>query len=134
MISPICSLDCEMFYRRAAFIFRQPMLSMISNIFALPFQRSVWIAMAVFLLAVLGLLYVSSKWEYRCGTSAYWESLNPAEQTLSDNLMVVLGAMAQQGKGSCRREFMIETLNPLCSHVEQVTITSRTEFHPASSP
>ncbi|XP_076222960.1 ionotropic receptor 75a-like isoform X2 [Nomia melanderi] len=80
-----------------AFIFRQPLLSMISNIFALPFQRSVWIATGVFLLAVLALLYVSSKWEYRLGTSAYWESLNPAQQTLSDNLMVVLGAMAQQG-------------------------------------
>nr|XP_031835539.1 ionotropic receptor 75a-like isoform X2 [Nomia melanderi] len=82
---------------RSAFIFRQPLLSMISNIFALPFQRSVWIAIGVFLLAVLALLYVSSKWEYRLGTSAYWESLNPAQQTLSDNLMVVLGAMAQQG-------------------------------------
>ncbi|KZC14435.1 Glutamate receptor delta-1 subunit [Dufourea novaeangliae] len=82
---------------RSLFIFRQPLLSTVSNIFTLPFHRSVWLALGVFLLLVVVLLYFSSKWEYRRGTSEYWESLNPAEQTLSDNVMVVLGAMAQQG-------------------------------------
>ncbi|XP_053981714.1 probable glutamate receptor isoform X1 [Hylaeus volcanicus] len=82
---------------RSLFIFREPLLSTVSNIFTLPFQRSVWIAIGVFLLVVLVLLYFSTKWEYVRGTSEYWESLNPAEQTLSDNLMVVLGAVAQQG-------------------------------------
>lgn len=67
------------------------------NIFTLPFQRSVWIAIGVFLLLVLVLLYISSKWEYRQARSQYWEALNQAEQTISDNLMVVLGAVAQQG-------------------------------------
>ena len=69
----------------------------MSNIFTLPFQRSAWIAIGVFLLLVLVLLYISSKWEYRQARSEYWEVLNPAEQTISDNLMVVLGAVAQQG-------------------------------------
>ncbi|XP_076670960.1 ionotropic receptor 75a-like [Andrena cerasifolii] len=82
---------------RSTFIFRQPLLSTVRNIFTLPFQRSVWIAIGVFLLLVLVLLYISSKWEYRQARSEYWEALNPAEQTISDNLMVVLGAVAQQG-------------------------------------
>lgn len=77
------------------------MLSTVSNIFTLPFQRSVWIAIAVFLLLLLVLLCFSTKWEYRRGASAntarYWQQFNPTEQTVSDNLMVVLGAIAQQG-------------------------------------
>lgn len=88
-------------HTRACFIFRQPLLSTVSNIFTLPFQRSVWIAIAVFLLLLLVLLCFSTKWEYRRGASAntarYWQQFNPAEQTVSDNLMVVLGAIAQQG-------------------------------------
>ncbi|XP_076634541.1 ionotropic receptor 75a-like [Colletes latitarsis] len=82
---------------RSMFIFRQPLLSAVSNIFTLPFQRSVWIAIGIFLLLVFILLCISTKWEYRHRTTEYWESMNPAEQTLSDNLMVVLGAVAQQG-------------------------------------
>ncbi|CAD1476149.1 unnamed protein product [Heterotrigona itama] len=86
----------------ACFIFRQPLLSTVSNIFTLPFQRSVWIAIGVFLLLVLALLSVSAKWEYRRGASAnsaeYWQQFHQSEQTLSDNFMVVLGAIAQQGE------------------------------------
>ncbi|KOX79272.1 Glutamate receptor U1 [Melipona quadrifasciata] len=86
---------------RACFIFRQPLLSTVSNIFMLPFQRSVWTAIGVFLLLVLALLFVSAKWEYRRGMSAhsaeYWQQFHQSEQTFSDNFMVVLGAIAQQG-------------------------------------
>ena len=81
----------------------------MSNIFTLPFQRSVWIAIGVFLLLVVALLSVSAKWEYRRGTSAnsaeYWQQFHQSEQTLSDNFMVVLGAIAQQGE----REIPIES-------------------------
>ncbi|XP_076290416.1 ionotropic receptor 75a-like [Lasioglossum baleicum] len=82
---------------RWAFIFRQPLLSSVSNIFTLPFHRSVWHAIVLFLLLVLVMLCLSTKWEFYRGTSDYWESLNPAEQTISDNMMVLLGAVAQQG-------------------------------------
>lgn len=89
------------FPRSVKFVFRKPLLSTVSNIFALPFQRSVWIAIGVFLLLVLGMLYFSAKWEFRRGasasTGAYWQQFHPVEQTLSDNFMVVLGAIAQQG-------------------------------------
>ncbi|CAL7941618.1 unnamed protein product [Xylocopa violacea] len=96
-------VDYVQLYTRtsSSFVFREPLLSTVSNIFTLPFQRSVWIAIAVLLLLVVVLLYFSSKWEYRRGASAstaqYWQQFNPAEQTLSDNFMVVLGAFAQQG-------------------------------------
>ncbi|XP_076648796.1 putative glutamate receptor [Halictus rubicundus] len=82
---------------RFAFIFRQPLLSSVNNIFTMPFHRSVWHAIGVFLFLVLVMLCLSTKWEFIRGTSDYWQSLNPAEQTFSDNLMVVLGAVAQQG-------------------------------------
>ena len=85
-------------------MFRQPLLSAVSNIFILPFQRSVWLAIGVFLLLVLGLLWLLSGWEYHRETSksdsalAYRHQLNQPRQTVSDNLMVVLAAAAQQGK------------------------------------
>ncbi|CAK9798643.1 Ionotropic receptor 75a [Anthophora quadrimaculata] len=88
-------------HTRSSFIFRQPLLSTVSNIFTLPFQRSVWIAIGILLLLVLALLHFTSKWEFHRGaspaTAKYWQQFNPAEQTLSDNFMVVLGAVAQQG-------------------------------------
>ncbi|XP_046143786.1 ionotropic receptor 75a-like [Osmia bicornis bicornis] len=98
-------IDYVQLYTRtkALFVFRQPLLSAVSNIFILPFQRSVWLAIGVFLLLVLGLLWLSSGWEYHRETSksgstlAYRHRLNQPRQTVSDNLMVVLAAAAQQG-------------------------------------
>ncbi|KAG5343575.1 GLRK protein, partial [Acromyrmex charruanus] len=83
------------------FVFRRPLLSTISNIFTLPFQRNVWIAIAVFLVLVFCLLYLSIKWEYDRGrmteSAAYWNQLNPSKPTISDNLLILLGAFSQQG-------------------------------------
>jgi len=83
------------------FVFRRPLLSTIKNIFTLPFQRSVWIATAIFLVLVFCLLYISMKWEHYRGTSkksaADWNQLNVNEPTVIDDLLVLLGAFAQQG-------------------------------------
>ncbi|KAL6264671.1 hypothetical protein P5V15_004771 [Pogonomyrmex californicus] len=83
------------------FVFRRPLLSTVSNIFILPFQRNVWIAIAVFLILVFCLLYLSIKWEYyrdrMTDSAAYWNQLNPNKPTVSDNLLILLGAFAQQG-------------------------------------
>ncbi|XP_070510165.1 probable glutamate receptor isoform X3 [Cardiocondyla obscurior] len=83
------------------FIFRRPLLSTVSNIFTLPFQRNVWIAIAVFLMLVFCLLYLSIKWEYyrnqTIDTTAYWNQLNPSKPTVSDYLLILLGAFTQQG-------------------------------------
>lgn len=84
------------------FVFRRPLLSTVSNIFILPFQQTVWIAIAVFLTLVFCLLYLSIKWEYyrdrMTESAAYWNQLNPNKPTVSDNLLILLGAFAQQGR------------------------------------
>lgn len=84
------------------FVFRRPLLSTVSNIFTLPFQRNVWIAIAVFLILVFCLLYLSIKWEYYrdrlTDSAAYWNQLNPNKPTVSDNLLILLGAFTQQGR------------------------------------
>ncbi|KAG5316779.1 GRID2 protein, partial [Acromyrmex insinuator] len=83
------------------FVFRRPLLSTVSNIFTLPFQRNVWIALAIFLMLVFSLLYFSIKWEYYCNrktkSAAYWNQLNPNKPTISDNFFILLGAFSQQG-------------------------------------
>ncbi|KAL6448314.1 hypothetical protein ACFW04_000338 [Cataglyphis niger] len=88
-------------HTQARFVFRRPLLSSVSNIFILPFQQNVWIAIAVFLILVLCLLYSSIKLEYHRNKNAksadYWKQLNPSKQTFSDNLLIILGAFAQQG-------------------------------------
>lgn len=86
---------------RSRFIFRQPLLSTVSNIFVLPFHRSVWLAIGILILLVTVLLFISMKWEHYCGASAksasYWHQMNPGKPTFGDNLLVILGAFAQQG-------------------------------------
>ncbi|KAK2576724.1 hypothetical protein KPH14_005379 [Odynerus spinipes] len=83
------------------FVFRQPLLSTVSNIFVLPFHRSVWMAISVLIVLVIVLLFISMRWEYHCGASAksasYWQQMNPGKPTFGDNLLVILGAFAQQG-------------------------------------
>ncbi|XP_021928480.1 probable glutamate receptor isoform X2 [Zootermopsis nevadensis] len=71
---------------RNAFIFRQPPLSFVTNIFTLPFSRSVWLASAA-LIAVAGAsLYFALKCEKRRD-----------EVTGSDITLLSLGAVCQQG-------------------------------------
>ncbi|XP_011501319.1 PREDICTED: uncharacterized protein LOC105364971 [Ceratosolen solmsi marchali] len=81
---------------RAAFIFRQPPLSFVSNIFTLPFHRSVWIAIGVLFAVIFVMLAISSKWEWSARNVD--QALYPTP-TLSDNLMLVISIVAQQGFG-----------------------------------
>jgi len=88
-------------YYSSRFVFRRPLLSTVSNIFVLPFQKNVWLATAVFLILVFCLLHLSIKWEYQRGTmesATYWQQLNPNKPTISDNVFILLGAFTQQGK------------------------------------
>ncbi|XP_020292987.1 protein PTHB1-like [Pseudomyrmex gracilis] len=87
----------------SCFVFRRPLLSSVKNIFELPFQQNVWKAIAVFLLVVFCLLYLSMKWEHHVYQDAstksaiYWKQINNDEPTVSDNFLIILGAVAQQG-------------------------------------
>ncbi|XP_071629010.1 ionotropic receptor 75a-like isoform X1 [Temnothorax longispinosus] len=82
------------------FVFRRPLLSTVSNIFILPFQRNVWIAIAVFLTLVFCLLYLTIQWENyrdRMAESATDWNQKPNKPTISDYLLILLGAFSQQG-------------------------------------
>nr|AQN78502.1 ionotropic receptor 75u [Meteorus pulchricornis] len=83
------------------FLFRRPPLSYTSNLFTLPFDRIVWIAIGVLLILVYVLSYISMKWEWNKIEKKQIDSHLPGElesdPSLSDNFIVVLGAVSQQG-------------------------------------
>ncbi|XP_031783663.1 glutamate receptor ionotropic, delta-2 isoform X1 [Nasonia vitripennis] len=81
---------------RAAFIFRQPPLSFVSNLFTLPFRPSVWIAIGILLIIIFLSLVISTKWEW---VTKEVDSSGTPPPSLSDNLLLVVGAIAQQGFG-----------------------------------
>ncbi|XP_029171882.1 probable glutamate receptor [Nylanderia fulva] len=84
------------------FIFRRPLLSTVSNILTLPFQRNVWIAIAIFLIVVFCLLSLSIIWEYNRNikmtkSAVHWQQMNPNKPTVSDKVFILLRAFVQQG-------------------------------------
>ncbi|KAJ9584279.1 hypothetical protein L9F63_021375 [Diploptera punctata] len=71
---------------RVKFIFRQPPLSFVQNIFTLPFSRAVWVGSAA-LIAVIGfVLFHALKWENRMRPVSW-----------SDVLLLSVGVVCQQG-------------------------------------
>ncbi|XP_046744265.1 probable glutamate receptor [Diprion similis] len=94
---------------RAKFIFRRPPLSYVSNVFVLPFRPTVWIASIVFLILVSVLLYVAWKWEWHATPTEVREKLlltgNTARISLSDNILIIIGAVSQQGSTFEPRRF-----------------------------
>lgn len=49
------------------FVFREPPLALLSNIFTLPFTGAVWLAIFICVLACALFLYITSKWEASVG-------------------------------------------------------------------
>ncbi|KAJ8676245.1 hypothetical protein QAD02_012031 [Eretmocerus hayati] len=78
---------------RSRFIFRQPPLSSVENLFRLPFNNSVWLVIIMLLLLFLFLLYPAMRFEW----SRYELSGHENKPNLSDDLLVVVGAASQQG-------------------------------------
>lgn len=75
------------------FIFRQPPLSHVSNIFTLPFSTTVWISLCGLVILSVVVIYVLKLWEHKRGIGK-----NKREKvTVSDSVMVALGAICQQG-------------------------------------
>ncbi|XP_075981198.1 ionotropic receptor 75a-like isoform X1 [Anticarsia gemmatalis] len=74
------------------FVFREPPLSYISNIFALPFSGTVWLAILVCVLGCSVFLYIASKWEASM-------SMHPLQLdgSWADILILIIGAVLQQG-------------------------------------
>lgn len=50
------------------FVFREPPLAYVSNIFTLPFTSAVWLAIFICVLGCALFLYITSKWEASLGT------------------------------------------------------------------
>nr|AST36234.1 putative ionotropic receptor IR75p.2 [Hedya nubiferana] len=74
------------------FVFREPPLAYVSNIFALPFTGAVWVAVLVCVLACALFLYITSKWEATMG-------MHPMQLdgSWADVLILIIGAVLQQG-------------------------------------
>ena len=82
-----------LFYR-VQFIFRQPPLSFVENIFTLPFSRAVWIGSTAMIGFIGFLLYHALKWE----TQIQQETDEKMQTvTWSDMLLMAVGAVCQQG-------------------------------------
>ena len=47
----------------AKFVFRQPPLSYQNNLFILPFSTSVWMCAGAFVLILIAILYINTKWD-----------------------------------------------------------------------
>lgn len=45
------------------FVFREPPLAYLTNIFTLPFTKAVWLAILICVLGCAVFLYIASKWE-----------------------------------------------------------------------
>ncbi|XP_013197356.2 glutamate receptor ionotropic, delta-1 [Amyelois transitella] len=77
---------------RVRFIFRQPPLSYVSNIFSLPFSSNVWVAIAACAAVATVAFYLTSKWEARNGTSP-----TQLDGSIGDALLLTMSAVSQQG-------------------------------------
>ncbi|XP_071050739.1 ionotropic receptor 75a-like [Onthophagus taurus] len=81
------------------FIYRAPSLSVVSNVFILPFRHSVWAASCGLILMICVTMYVIIKWEYK--DEEFLESLQPTSNILlpyfSDVSVLTFGGVCQQG-------------------------------------
>nr|ARO70295.1 antennal ionotropic receptor 75p-3 [Dendrolimus punctatus] len=74
------------------FVFREPPLAYISNIFTLPFTGNVWLAILICVVGCAVFLYFTSKWEASM-------SMHPLQLdgSWADVLILIIGAVLQQG-------------------------------------
>ncbi|XP_046970208.1 glutamate receptor U1-like [Vanessa cardui] len=74
------------------FVFREPPLALLENIFALPFTTAVWVAIFICVMGCALFLYITSKWEASVG-------MHPLQLNGSwaDVLILIIGAVLQQG-------------------------------------
>ncbi|KAH0552744.1 hypothetical protein KQX54_014654 [Cotesia glomerata] len=84
------------------FVFRKPPLSYVSNLFTLPFGRTVWYAIAVMTCVICGFLYITLKWEWKKTLESSEENTRHPDDlqkdpSLSDDLLILSSAILQQG-------------------------------------
>ncbi|KAL4705622.1 hypothetical protein ACJJTC_002008 [Scirpophaga incertulas] len=74
------------------FVFREPPLAYISNIFALPFTGAVWLAIGVCVLCCAIFLYFTSRWEANMSKHQF-----QLDGSWADIIILIIGAVLQQG-------------------------------------
>nr|UVB79166.1 ionotropic receptor 75p3 [Heortia vitessoides] len=74
------------------FVFREPPLSYISNIFTMPFTGGVWVAIVVCVLGCSVFLYIASKWEATMSMHQF-----QLDGSWTDVIILIIGAVLQQG-------------------------------------
>ncbi|CAH0695671.1 unnamed protein product [Spodoptera exigua] len=76
---------------KVRFIFRQPPLPYVTNIFTMPFSTNVWVAM--FVCAVVGTItvYLAAKWEAKARTG------QAHVNSFGDAMLLTVSAISQQG-------------------------------------
>ncbi|XP_028025285.1 uncharacterized protein LOC114239332 [Bombyx mandarina] len=78
---------------RVRFVFRQPPLPSVANIFYLPFAGSVWAAVAVCAMVYTVAMYWASKWEFNLEK----RSASQFDGTVGDAMLLTMSALSQQG-------------------------------------
>ncbi|XP_047030841.1 glutamate receptor 1-like [Helicoverpa zea] len=76
---------------RVRFVFRQPPLPYVANIFSMPFSKNVWIAMSVCAVLSTVTVYLAAKWEAK-------EGKGPTQlDSIGDAMLLTFSAIGQQG-------------------------------------
>ncbi|CAG9853643.1 unnamed protein product [Phyllotreta striolata] len=84
---------------RSYFIFREPKLSYVTNVFILPFDMGVWLSTVALVIIAVFFLYVILNWEltkeiYLKKSNSYYASNN--KPTVLDVVLISFGALCQQ--------------------------------------
>lgn len=82
----LCDFVAETFHIRAGIMFRQPPLSAVANIFAMPFESDVWISILVLILFTIFVFAMELLFSPDIYAMDFW-----------DGAVFVWGAMCQQG-------------------------------------
>nr|XP_022912415.1 glutamate receptor 1-like [Onthophagus taurus] len=82
---------------KSKFVFRQPKLSYITNVFTLPFQTRVWIASIFLVILIMLELYFILIWESHKLKLIKIESTDDLEPSLSNVSLLAISAICQQG-------------------------------------
>ncbi|XP_017779196.1 PREDICTED: glutamate receptor 2-like, partial [Nicrophorus vespilloides] len=79
------------------FIFRGPPLSVVSNIYALPFNFAVWISCVLLFLVIMFVVYAIIKWEWFTKKEELIQNAFSLKPTFVDVIQMEIGALCQQG-------------------------------------
>ncbi|CAH1134251.1 unnamed protein product [Ceutorhynchus assimilis] len=81
---------------RSYFVFRQPKLSYVTNVYTLPFDTQVWISVIALVILMMASLFLIMKWEI---TKIYFRSSQETEieEFRPDVTFITIGAVCQQG-------------------------------------